>query len=224
LPDAIDVVFYTAGAAEFSDAAYEATYVIGLRNLLRALEARSAPPRRVLFTSSTAVYAQTDGSWVDETSATEPESFSGRRMLEAEALLNASPIQTTAVRLGGIYGPGRTRLIERVRRGDAKRERGPTRYLNLIHRDDIVGALTQVMGVEQPAGVYVGVDNAPQEWNGLVEWIAEVTGAPEPGWTDRHQSRGRPFRSRRCSNRRLRDTGYSFLYPTARHGYAKLID
>ena len=94
--------FFTA----HDDAGYRAAYVDGLHNLLAELEGRPTPPRRVFFTSSTGVYGQDDGSWVNEGSPTEPGRFSGRRMVEAEGVLAASSIPHTSVRLGGIYAEG----------------------------------------------------------------------------------------------------------------------
>lgn len=223
LPGPFDVVFYTAGSSGHTDEAYRAAYVDGLRNVLDAIRAQNVPPKRVIFTSSTAVYAQTDGSWVDEASPTEPDGFSGKRMLEAEVVLRASGFETIAVRLGGIYGPGRTGLIDRVRRGEARREKDRVRYINLIHLDDIVGALMHLMKLEQPAPVYLCVDNAPQEYNALVEWIAVRIGVPPPPFTDEPQTRGRTAHNRRCSNQRLRNSGYAMRYPAAIDGYVSLL-
>lgn len=223
LPFSFDVVFYTAGSSGHTDEAYRAAYVDGLRNVLAAVRAQGAPPRRVIFTSSTAVYAQTDGSWVNEDSLTEPDGFSGKRMLEAESLLGASGFETIAVRLGGIYGPGRTGLIDRVRRGEARREKDRVRYINLIHLDDIVGALVHLMNLERPEPVYLGVDDEPQAYNALLEWIAARIGVPPPPFTDEPQTRGRAAHNRRCSNKRLRESGYTFIHTSARDGYAPLI-
>jgi len=223
LPFPFDVVFYTAGSSGHTDEAYRAAYVDGLRNVLGAIRAHGAPPRRVIFTSSTAVYAQTGGSWVDEDSLTEPDGFSGKRMLEAEAILRASGFETIAVRLGGIYGPGRSGLIDRVRRGEARRERDRVRYINLIHLDDIVGALMHLMNLERPDPVYLGVDDEPQEYNALVEWIAARIGVAPPPFSDEPQTRGRAAHNRRCSNRRLRASGYAFAFASARQGYAGLL-
>lgn len=221
IPDNLDAVIYTAGASEFSEEAYENAYVSGIKNLLEALRQEASTPKRILFTSSTAVYAQQDGETVDESSETSPEGFSGQAMLRAEALLRASPIESVSLRLGGIYGPGRTALIDRVRRGEAKRE-ATTRYLNLIHVEDIVGALLHLMTLSGPAEVYVGVDSDPQPRNELLSWIAEQLDVPEPPLTDGPDSQ-RPPRNRRCSNARLLASGYRFHYPSCREGYAELI-
>src|SRR5574337_171950 len=116
LPSAVDWVFYTAAPDTHDDAAYQAVYVEGLRNLLNALTLQQAHPRRVFLTSSTGVYGESSGAWVDETSPTQPTEFGGIRLLDGERLLLEGPFPATILRLGGLYGPGRASLIEQVRR------------------------------------------------------------------------------------------------------------
>jgi len=221
LPGQIDYVFYTAGAGTFSDEAYAAAYVQGVENILAALESQGQRPKRILFTSSTGVYGQMDGGWVDEKSPADAPAFSGKRALEGERLFQESPFESVSVRLGGIYGPGRTALIDRVRNGAATLEAEP-RYLNLIHLEDIVGALVHLMQLERVESVYVGVDSEPQLWNEFLCWIAGELNLPEPvGFGDAVSKRG--ARNRRCSNARLRASGYAFRYPSSREGYRELI-
>jgi nucleoside-diphosphate-sugar epimerase len=222
LPEGLDWVVYAAGADGFSEEAYRAAYVTGPRNLVAALQAQGQMPRRLLFTSSTGVYAQTDGEWVDEDSPTKPTTFSGTALLEGEGIFHDAPWPSVVLRLGGIYGPGRTGLIERVRSGNAKREPEPSRWLNLNHRDDIVGAIRHLLEIENPRPCYVGADSEPQVWNELVTWLAEHLGVPTPPIDTEPASR-RPARSRRCSNRRLLESGYRFRYPSCREGYADLL-
>jgi len=218
LPPGLDAVFYTAAAEEGGEDAYRTAYVLGLGHLLDALE-RDGSPRRVFFTSSTAVYGQSDGSWVDETSPAEPPGHRGRILLEAEARLGASPIAGCAVRLGGIYGPGRTRLLERVRAGTATLPRGPE-YTNRIHRDDCAGALRHLLGLERPEPLYLGVDDDPADRRVVLRWLAERLGVPPP----REAPEGAaPAAGKRCRNARLRASGYRFRYPTFREGYAPLL-
>jgi nucleoside-diphosphate-sugar epimerase len=81
LPEELHGVIYCAGPTESTDQAYADTYVRGLTHVLEALEQRQAPVKRVVLTTSTAVYGQQDGGWVDEASPTEPTHFSGRRLL-----------------------------------------------------------------------------------------------------------------------------------------------
>jgi len=222
LPQGFDFVFYMAAPGGSDDALYRTAYVEGLGNLLAALERDMQRPRRVFFVSSTAVYATDDGSWVDEESPTVPRHFSGRRLLEAEALLETSPFAYVVVRFGGIYGPRRNRLIERVRTARARYHTKPPQYTNRIHRDDCAGFLRHLMGLPSPGSLYLGVDSDPADEETVMNWLAGTLGAPPP----RRAGRGEPRSTRgnkRCRNTRLLESGYELLYPTFREGYAAVL-
>jgi nucleoside-diphosphate-sugar epimerase len=224
LPGRLDVVIYAASPGGRDDAYYRTAYVEGLRNLLAALSAQDQHPRRIVFVSSTGVYGQTRGEWVDETSPTEPTHFSGRRLLEAEALLRASAHPSVVLRLGGIYGPRRTRLIEDVRQGRAAIARGGPHYTNRIHRDDCVGALDHLIELADPAPCYLGVDSDPEEEAVVLRWLAGVLGASPPREASRDEPRGaRRSGSKRCRNALLVSSGYSFKYPSYREGYIAVL-
>jgi len=220
LPPA-DAVVYAVSAAAREDAAYEQAYVTGLHNLIVAL--RPASPR-LLFVSSTAVYAQQDGSWVDEGSATRPRHFSGRRLLQGEALARAAGVESCAVRLGGIYGPGRSALLERVRCGAAPVAPGPPRYTNRIHRDDAAGVLSFLLDLPKLPGCVLGVDCEPAPEAVVIGWLARCLGAPEPPALAPEPGSRRAGGNRRCSNRLLREAGFRFRYPSFREGYAALLE
>lgn len=222
LPTDLDFVFYMVSPGGSDDALYRAAYVEGLRNFLGALEAQRVQTRRLFFVSSTAVYAQQRGEWVDETSPTEPRHFSGRRLLEGEHLLFESSFAATVVRLGGIYGPRRTRLIERVRTGSAVYRRRPPQYTNRIHRDDCVGALCHLMELEAPEPLYLGVDCEPADEASVLGWLAGVLGAPPPRAAE-SAPRRQEGSNKRCRNERLLGSGYAFLYPTFREGYTAVL-
>jgi nucleoside-diphosphate-sugar epimerase len=221
---ALDAAVYAAAADEFREAAYRAVYVDGLRNLLQALAASEKPPRRVLYASSTSVYGQRDGEWVDEHSPTEPADFSGACVLAGERLLAKSPIPGCAVRFGGIYGPGRTGLIDRIREGHAVLPPGPPQYSNRIHRDDCAGVLRHLLRLTEPASVYVAVDCEPAPAADVSRFLAERLGVTPPGASDVPEQAGRRVRSnKRCRNARLIASGYRFEYLTYREGYAALL-
>ena len=225
LPPALDFIFYTAAADRSDDEAYRAAYVEGLRNLLDALAGQRHPLRRIFFTSSTGVYAQSSGEWVDETSPTRPADFSGIRVLEGERLLLGSQFPVTVLRLGGIYGPGRGRLIESVRKGLAVCAEEPPVYTNRIHRDDCVGALRHLMNLPQPDRLYLGVDHEPAEQCAILRWLATQLGVPPPQIEPSSELHMRPHHSnKRCRNSKLVASGYVFRYPTFREGYAALLD
>lgn len=222
LPPGIDIVVYAAAAGGFDDARYRAAYVDGPGNVIQALVDANQPVRRFMFVSSTGVYAQENGEWVDETSPAEQTHFSGAAMLMGERLVRSGPFPSIVVRFAGIYGPGRTRIIESVRNGTATCPVVPT-YLNLIHRHDCAGILHCLIGLENPKDLYLGVDCEPVERGELLRWIATQLGLPAPpsGSAD---ATGRSARgNKRCRNTRIIETGYRFRYPTYRHGYAALL-
>jgi nucleoside-diphosphate-sugar epimerase len=216
VPRNLDYVVYTASAGESSDAAYARAYVAGLRNVLSTLASGSL--RRAFFTSSTAVYGQTGGTWVDEASETNPSHFSGRRTLEAEDLLRASSTPSTVLRCAGIYGPGRTRLIDSVRQGTASLS---DRFTNRIHRDDIAGLIVHLMQKELDVPMLVLSDDEPAPQRDVTTFLAGKLGVPLPPPTPPDPSaRGG---DKRCRNTRLHATGYQLLYPTYREGYTAML-
>ncbi|MEM9599202.1 MAG: NAD-dependent epimerase/dehydratase family protein [Acidobacteriota bacterium] len=220
LPEA-DLVVYALAADRFEDGAYRRAYVDGVRHLLGALGDR--PPRRWLHVSSTSVYAQSGGVWVDESSATEPVSFSGRRILEGEEVLRGSGVAATVLRLSGIYGPGRTRLVDSVRQGRAVCYDPPV-HTNRIHVDDAAGALVHLAKLGAPADLYLGTDHRPAPDGEVKRWLAARLGVPEPP-PGPVTPGSRAMRSdKRCSNRRLLDSGFRFRYPDYRSGYGELLD
>lgn len=224
LPPELDFVFYTASADSSAAEAYRSAYVTGLKNLLNALREQGQSPCRLFFTSSTSVYGQSAGEWVDENSPTEPDHHTGRIMLEAEEALLSSPFPATVVRLGGIYGPGRRRLIERVRRGEAGIAEGPPRYVNRTHRDDCAGALTHLMNLDNPEPIYLAVDDEPAEQGEVVHWLADRLGVPPPrAAPDTEAPSRRSGSNKRCKNARIKASGYRLIYPSFREGYAEIL-
>jgi nucleoside-diphosphate-sugar epimerase len=192
--------------------------------LLAALETQKHTLQRFIFTSSTGVYAQEAGEWVDETSSTEPVHYSGSELLVSEQIVLNSAFPATVVRLGGIYGPGRTRLIDSVRQGIAVCTDGPPVYINRIHRDDCAGVLQHVMQLPQPDRLYLAVDHDPADQCEVLHWLALRLGLPLPRKAAVSDSGIRPHRgNKRCSNRKLVKTGYVFHYPTFREGYEALL-
>ncbi|MGO4121438.1 SDR family oxidoreductase [Arthrobacter sp. YAF16] len=217
-----------------TEEAYRAAYVDGLARVLDAVAASGEPVRRVLFVSSTAVYGDADGGWVDETTTPTPGGFSGRIIREAEDLLytrlRGTGVTPVVLRLGGIYGPGRTRLIDQVRSGNATVP-AESRFTNRIHRDDAAAAIVHLCTMAaEPAPVYLGVDNEPAELGEVLRFLARELGLPEPGPTEPASGAagaggGEPSRggNKRVSNALLRGTGFEFEYPSFREGYRAIL-
>ena len=214
LPGGLDVLCYTAAADGRSATAYRGAYVDGVRNVLHAV-GRTSALRRVVYTSSTRVYSQNDGEWVDEDSPTTGDDPYGRLLLEGEAAARESTAPAVVVRLAGIYGPGRTRLIDRVRAG----EPCSAALTNRIHRDDCAGVLRHLMQLERPLPLYVGVDHEPATQCEVMNWIAGRLGRPAPA----RAGEAAAAEGKRCRNARLVASGYRFKYPGFRDGYEEMI-
>jgi nucleoside-diphosphate-sugar epimerase len=222
LPDGLDFVAYLASPIGSEDAHYRRVYVDGVRALIQALEDRAQRPRLLLATS-TAVYGQTGGEWVDESSETAPRDFRGARLLEGERIALGGALPATVIRFGGIYGPRRTGLVDRVRAGRAVYRAEPPRYTNRIHRDDCAGALQHLMELEAPDSIYVAVDQEPVEERIVLRWLAGALGSSEP--RSARAGEGRSSASnKRCRNDRLLRAGYIFRYPTFREGYRAVLE
>ena len=220
--ESLDFVFYTAAAGGYSEANYRAAYVDGVANLLTALTAAGQQPKRILLVSSTSVYAQQDGEWVDEDSPAEASGFSGRSIREGEDLLWNGPYPATVIRFGGIYGPGRTRMIDSLRDGTARCVQGA--YSNRIHSQDCARMLQHLMALDEAEPLYLGVDSDPAPLCDVMRWLAGHLGVDGPE-VAAHQNDTRTRRggNKRCRNARLLASGFEFLYPGYQQGYAAML-
>ena len=218
----IDYVVYSAAATEHDEAGYQAAYVDGLKNTLSWLEQHGQRPKRLLFVSSSGVYAQKDGEWVDEASPALSTNYSGRIILDAERVALESGIAASAVRLTGIYGPGRERLMGQVRKGYRVAVEPPL-YGNRIHADDAAGLLAFLLEADRQGRAlddcYIGVDNAPAPLAEVVDWLRERLGITE--WAA--EASVRRAGSKRCSNARAKALGWEPRYSSYREGYAAVL-
>ncbi|MAR01606.1 MAG: NAD(P)-dependent oxidoreductase [Oceanospirillaceae bacterium] len=221
LPGDLDIVVYSIASPVFSKEGYHDYYVKGLKNILKLLKGQS--PKRVIFVSSSSVYHQMDGEWVDELSETSPTSFAGKEMLVAEQTLLESNFPGTVVRFTGIYGPGRTRMIEQARHGGYCDPEPPV-WTNRIHRDDCLGVLTLIinraLNDEPLDDIYLASDDEPATLFDVLEWMKDRIGDVDP---DHDVGEVTRRANRRCSNKRLRNLGYEFLYPNYQVGYDLML-
>lgn len=215
----VDYLLYSVAADSGDEAAYRRAYVEGLREVLTQFKAR--PPRQMLFISSTSVYGQHDGEWVDEQSQCAPEYFTGQVMLEAETLALQSTIPATVVRLAGLYDPARPWLINQIKEG-AWLEENPVHYANRIHREDAAGLVAQLFANHAQgaalAPVYLGVDDAPVNLYEVVEWLRGQLGVEA-----KTRLMTRRSGSKRCNNALAKTTGWTLAYPNYRQGYALAV-
>jgi nucleoside-diphosphate-sugar epimerase len=166
----------------------------------------------MLFTSSTSVYAQRDGSWVTEESETNPEE-TGRLLLETEKLVLDH--RYTVARLAGIYGPGRSALVSKLLAGTAIIDPDNDRFVNQAHRDDIACALFLLLtGDLQEAQIYNIVDDEPLLQSACYRWLARRLSRPPPPIGRVAARRKRGDTNKRVSNAKLRSLGWTPQYPT----------
>ncbi len=215
LPRQVDALVYCATPDARHEAAYRATYVDGLARLIDALPDPAAT-LRIVFVSSTAVYGQDEGEWVDEASPTEPTGFNGRVLLEAEAAAG-SRFPSTALRLSGIYGPGRLWLLRRVRTGEAIG--AGCHWTNRIHLADAAALAVTLLGHESPPPVVIGVDNAPTCESTVLDGLADRLGLPR---LPRH---GDPaaVSGKRLRNDLAQSLGWRPRYASWEDGYSDVL-
>jgi nucleoside-diphosphate-sugar epimerase len=214
----VDQVIYAATPDARDEAAYRRIFVDGPGYLLNALDRPAL--KRVLFVSSSAVYGDHSGGWVDEDTPPAPPGFNGQVLLDAERALEARDVSTSVLRLAGLYGPGRTQLFDRLREGAVRVPRQPPFFSNRIHVDDAGAAIAHLLALPAPAACYLGVDDTPLEMAVLYDHLSGLLGAPLADAGDPPAGIG----SKRLSNARLRASGFRCRWPDARDGYAALID
>lgn len=216
-----DILVYCVAATEQSDDNYRAHYVEGLRHTLAAL-ANAKHLKHVFFVSSTRVYGQESDSPLSENDPALPADFGGRRLLEAEQRLESLPCGHTAIRLSGIYGPGRNRMLTLA----ASPESWPRQntWSNRIHRDDAaaftVFLILRVLHGDPVNDCYIATDSCPSTQHEVLHWLALQIGTRLPASATSPEARG----GKRLSNQRLLATGFRLRYPDYRVGYAALLE
>jgi nucleoside-diphosphate-sugar epimerase len=227
LPRNFDWVVNCAASSGGTAEDYRRLYLDGNRNLLAWLA--DAPPQKFVYTSSTSVYAQNDGSWVTEQSPAEPEAATARVLVEAENVLRAAArrhFPAVILRVAGIYGPGRGHLFQQFLRGEARIEGEGARFLNMIHRDDLVRVITAALAGGVPGEIYHAADNEPVTQLAFFEWLAAQLKQPLPPKVaaDTEAGRKRGVTNKRVSNAKLRaELDCRLQYPDFRAGYAAEI-
>jgi nucleoside-diphosphate-sugar epimerase len=216
-PEAFDAVIHCASSRGGDAEVYREIYLNGGRHLLETF-----PQAKILFTSSTSVYAQRDGSRVTEESETKPLRETSRILLEVEKLvLDKGGI---VVRLAGIYGPQRSALLSKFLNGTATIDPNNDRFVNQVHRDDIASALFLLLNRAQTsAQIYNVVDDQPLLQSECYHWLAQRLNRPLPPTRKSEQPRKRGDTNKRVSNAKLHQIGWTPDYPTFRDAMEKSI-
>ncbi len=232
VPDVDALVFAASSGGRDADAARE-IYVTGQQVAIDHFGSRADAPDRYIYTSSTGVYGDHGGDWVDEETPLDPQTEKTAVLAEAERVALERPqefgFDGTVARFAGLYGPERYRLERYI---DGPVTEG---YLNMVHRDDAAGSVAHLLANDQARReAVVVVDDEPvSKWE-FADWLAEQCGVPEPPKQTKEErladenlsktARRRIQTSKRCSNEKLRGLGYEFAYPTFREGYKAAIN
>ncbi|GGL72527.1 SDR family oxidoreductase [Halocalculus aciditolerans] len=229
VPD-VDALVFIASSGGRDAAAAREVYVDGLRTAVDAFAARDDAPDRLVYTSSTGVYGDHGGDWVDESTPLEPTTEKTRVLTEAEDVARSAAeygMTPTVVRFAGLYGPDRYRLDRYL---DGPVTEG---YLNMIHRDDAAGVVR--FALDEPGDdTLLAVDDEPvSKWE-FADWLADQCDRQRPPKRTKEERLDdgdlseaacrRVTTSKRCSNHRLHERGYDFQYPTFREGYRAAVD
>jgi nucleoside-diphosphate-sugar epimerase len=207
---------------------YREIYFDGTKNLIEWLAPN--PPKKFVYTSSTSVYAQNDGSQVKESSPTEPISETSKILVETEKVLleafQQKKFPAVILRVAGIYGPDRGHLFKQFLKNEARIEDDGSRSLNMIHRDDLVGCIIAALKSGRAGEIYNAVDDEPVSQKNFFEWLGGTLGKyPPPSALENSlENRKRGVTNKRVSNRRLKmELGCRFKYPNFRIGYSAEI-
>lgn len=215
-----EIVIYCVAASGQTDAAYQAQYVTGLKNIL-ASQSRNQQLQHVFFVSSTRVYGQETTTLLDESISALPADFGGERLLEAEYLLNTLPCNATALRLSGIYGPGRLRMINLAK--SPQQWPSQNSWSNRIYRDDaadfIVFLVQRILTEQAIASCYIVTDSKPVSQYEVLTWLAKKMHLALPV-NNTEEAQG----GKRLSNQLMLSSGFQLQYPDFSVGYQALLN
>ncbi|MDD5460692.1 MAG: NAD-dependent epimerase/dehydratase family protein [Methylococcales bacterium] len=222
LPVDFDFLYFILSPDGRNEESYRDIYESGLDNLLNKFsQARSNP--QWIFVSSTSVYGQSQGEWVNEDSIAQPDNATSQLIRQAEQKLTALDPGNIVVRFSGIYGTGREYLLKMAQQAPAIQQ-NPPYFTNRIHQQDCIGVLAFLLE-RRLAGMalqqyYLASDDDPAPLWEVVSWLAEQMKCQPPAV----KTVNNPcVMNKRCNNQRLKALGYQFRYPGFKDGYIELI-
>jgi nucleoside-diphosphate-sugar epimerase len=217
-----DTMYFIVSPDGRNEESYRDIYESGLNNLLNKFSLAGAKPHWI-FVSSTSVYGQSQGEWVDEDSIAQPENATSQLIRQAEQKVIDLDNANIVVRFSGIYGPGREYLLRMARQAPAIQQ-NPPYFTNRIHQQDCIGVLAFLLECRL-AGIvleqcYLASDDDPAPLWEVMSWLAEHLKCQSPTVKSVDTQ---CVMNKRCNNQRLKALGYKFLYPSFKDGYLELI-
>lgn len=210
-----------SGSGEKDPARYRSVYVDGPRRIMDQVAWRTIP--QVWMLGSTGVYGVGDGSWVNENTPTEAQHRTGKVQLEAEVALHGACDQSCILRLSGLYGPGRTRLIRQALRKRPYLK--PELWANQIHADDVAGLVCFLVArAVPPPPLLLVSDQEPALRKDIFAWVRAEMHLPEGLYDEDHPQRAGSDRgNKRVDSTQMRKLGYALKYPGFREGLKPLL-
>ena len=228
LPAPFDWVVNTVSSSKGGAEEYRSVYLDGTRHLIDWLA--GTPLKKFVYTSSTSVYGQADGSLVKEDAAAEPASETSRLLVETENLLVAATRErnfpAVILRVAGIYGPERGHLFQQYLRNEARITGKGERIINMIHREDLVTTITAALKNGRPGEIYNAADDEPVAQIHFFRWLSETLGKNMPPFATETENaqRKRGLTNKKVSNRKMKmEFGVQLKFPTFRQGYTAEI-
>jgi nucleoside-diphosphate-sugar epimerase len=218
LDNDFDAVFFMVSARSRTEKSYRDIYETGLDNLLVKFARHPW-----IFVSSTSVYNQSKGEWVEEASIAQADTPTSRLIRQAEQKLTVLNPNNIVVRFSGIYGPGREYLLRMAQQALSIQQQPPY-FTNRIHQRDCVEVLVFLLE-QRLAGVtleqcYLASDDNPAPLWEVMTWLSEQSHCQPPLVKVVGED---AVMNKRCCNRRLKALGYKFRYPGYKEGYSELI-
>lgn len=217
-----DQVFFMIAPDQRNEVCYRAVYQVGLSHLIVHFSKRARLPHWI-FISSTRVYGETEGEWVDELTPVHPKGITGQYLHQAENRVRELGPDNIIVRFSGIYGPNRRRLI-RLAQERTPIQRDPPYYTNRIHQEDCAGVLAflfeALLAGKTLDQCYLASDDAPAPMLEVMSWIARQMNLGE---VVQKTKGGQEKQNKRCRNDRLKALGYQLKYPSYRDGYLLMV-
>jgi len=218
LPTDFDQLFFIVSADGRTEASYRDVYEIGLNNILQKFAHIPC-----IFVSSTSVYGQSQGEWVNENSPSQPDNLNSQLIRQAEQHVIAVNSQNIIVRFSGIYGTGREYLINKAKQSPII-QHTPPYFTNRIHQDDCIQVLAFLLEKKSASvkleNYYLASDDDPAPMYEVISWLAEQLNCPAPIIKPAARN---DTQNKRCSNQRLKALGYVFRYPSYKDGYGEMF-
>lgn len=197
---------------DYSMEGYRNIYLDGIKNYLSAL-AKHPKPFLIVYISSTGIYSEDNGNWVDADILPNPKTEKARILLAAENQVLQSGYPACILRLSGIYGPARNR-IEKIKQGTIPEKNV---WTNLIHVDDAVSMIPILFKSAKTGNIYLGTDNQPFTQQEFLDWLCPQLNVSIPDLESKNLT------GKRCSNQKLKELGWKPSFSTFKEGYSSLL-